>query len=79
MNRIKQFFSGLVQNVWFGIKTSYRASKFYFAMKLLILLSTTAIPIVNIRLWREVLNGIVVGSEGAKAVVVYLSRRLPFA
>lgn len=72
MNRIKQFFSGLVQNVWFGIKTSYRASKFYFAMKLLILLSTTAIPIVNIRLWREVLNGIVVGSERAKAVFICL-------
>lgn len=72
MNRIKQFFSGLIQNVWFGIKTSYRASKFYFAMKLLILLSTTAIPIVNIWLWREVLNGIVVGSERAKAVLICL-------
>lgn len=72
MNRIKLFFSGLIQNVWFGIKTSYRASKFYFAMKLLILLSTTAIPIVNIWLWKEVLNGVVVGSERAKAVLICL-------
>ena len=48
MNKIKQFFSGLVKNVWFGIKTSFLASKFYFSMKLLILVSTTAIPLVNI-------------------------------
>ncbi len=59
MNKIKLFFSGLFRNVWFGIKTSFGASKFYFSMKLLILLSTTAIPLFNIWLWKEVLNGIV--------------------
>lgn len=58
-NKIKAFFGGLFKNVWFGIKTSFLASKFYFSMKLLILLSTTAIPLVNIWLWKEVLNGIV--------------------
>ena len=57
-NKIKDFFDGLFRNVWFGIKTSFLASKFYFSMKLLILLSTTVIPLVNIGLWKEVLNGI---------------------
>ena len=58
-NKIKDFFDGLFRNVWFGIKTSFLASRFYFSMKLLILLSTTAIPLVNIWLWKDVLNGIV--------------------
>lgn len=59
-NKIKDFFDGLFRNVWFGIKTSFLASKFYFSMKLLIMLSTTVIPLVNIGLWKEVLNGIAV-------------------
>ena len=58
-NKIKAYFGGLFKNVWFGIKTSFLASRFYFSMKLLILLSTTVIPLVNIGLWKEVLNGIV--------------------
>lgn len=72
MKRIKQFFSGLVKNVWFGIKTSFLASKFYFSMKLLILVSTTAIPLVNIWLWKEILNIIVNYQNGRKNVIVYL-------
>ena len=80
MNQIKQFFSGLVKNVWFGIKTSFLASKFYFSMKLLILVSTTAIPLVNIWLWKEVLNGIVDYQNSSKTVIaclaVYLSLQL---
>lgn len=59
MNKIKTFFSGIIKNVWFGIKTSFRASKFYFSMKFLILLSTTVIPIINIWFWKEIVNGIV--------------------
>ena len=59
MNKIKQFFSGLIGNVWFGIKTSFLASKFYFSMKLIILLSTTVLPLASIWLWKEILNGIV--------------------
>lgn len=73
MNKIKQFFSGLVKNVWFGIKTSFLASKFYFSMKLLILISTTAIPLVNIWLWKEVLNGIVDYQNSSKTVIVCLA------
>lgn len=73
MNKLKQFFSGLIKNVWFGIKTSFLASKFYFSMKLLILLSTTAIPLANIWLWKEVLNGIVNYKDNSQTVIVCLS------
>lgn len=59
MNSNNKTFFGVFKNVWFGIKTSFLASKFYFLMKLIILFSTTAIPLINIRLWREVLNGII--------------------
>ena len=73
MNKLKLFFSGLIKNVWFGMKTSFRASKFYFSMKLLILLSTTAIPLVNIWLWKEVLNGIVDDQRSGKVVMICLA------
>lgn len=69
MDRIKKFFSGLVKNVWFGIKTSFLASKFYFCMKLFILFSTTAIPLLNIWLWKEVLNGLA-DYEGSGEMVI---------
>lgn len=78
MNKIRQFFFGLFKNVWFGIKTSFLASKFYFSMKLLILLSTTAIPLVNIWLWKEVLNGIVDYQNKSKTVIVCLVVYLSF-
>ena len=71
MNSIKSFFSGLSKNVWFGITTSFGASKFYFSMKFLILLSTTAVPLFNIWLWKEVLNGIV--EKDSKLVLFSLS------
>ena len=73
MNKMKLFFSGLIKNIWFGMKTSFRASKFYFSMKLLILLSTTAIPLVNIWLWKEVLNGIVDYQHSGKVVMICLA------
>ena len=73
MNKIKHFFSGSIKNVWFGIKTSFLASKFYFSMKLLILFSTTAIPLLNIWLWKEVLNGIVDYQNSSRTVIVCLT------
>lgn len=73
MNKIKQFFYRLIKNVWFGIKTSFLASKFYFLMKLLILASTTAIPLMNIWLWKEVLNRIVDYQNSSKTIIVCLS------
>ena len=72
MNKIKDMFGVLFKNVWFAIKTCFLASKFYFSLKLLILLSTTAIPLVNIWLWKEVLNGIVDFSERKQTVIVCL-------
>ena len=49
------------------MKTCFLASKFYFSMKIIVLLSTTAIPLINIWLWKEVLNSIAdVGANGKK-------------
>ncbi len=72
MNKIKTFFSGLFKNVWFGIKTCFLASKFYFSMKLVILMFTTLIPLVNLWLWKEVLNGIVDFQNSKQTVIVCL-------
>ena len=72
MNKIKAFFSGLFRNVWFGIKTCYIASKFYFLMKLIILIFTTLIPLVNLWLWKEALNGIVDFQNSKQTVIVCL-------
>ena len=72
MNKIKTFFSGLFKNVWFGIKTCFLASKFYFSMKLVILMFTTLIPLVNLWLWKEVLNGIVEFESCKQTVIVCL-------
>lgn len=73
MSKIKQFFSELFQNVWFGIETSFLASKFYFSMKLLVLFSTTIIPLINIWLWKEVLNGIVNYETNSSLVIICLA------
>ena len=72
MNKIKTFFSGLFKNVWFGIKTCFLASKFYFSMKLIVLIFTTLIPLVNLWLWKEVLNGIVDFGNRKQTVLVCL-------
>lgn len=72
MNKIKTFFSRLFKNVWFGIKTCFLASKFYFSMKLIILMFTTLIPLVNLWLWKEVLNGIVDFGNSKQTVIVCL-------
>ncbi|MBS5843163.1 MAG: ABC transporter ATP-binding protein [Clostridiales bacterium] len=80
MNKIKNFFSSISKNVWFGIKTSFLASKKYFSLKSLILLSTTFIPLVSIWLWKEILNGIVNINTAKDTVilclVIYLSLKL---
>ena len=72
MNRIKTFFQGLIKNVWFGIHTSFLASKFYFSMKMIILISTTVVPLVNIWLWKEVLNGIASYRANGQRLPLYL-------
>lgn len=50
----------MTKNIWFGVKTCFLASKLYFFLKCLVLLSTTLIPLMNIWLWKEVLNGIMI-------------------
>ena len=72
MNKIKDMFGVLFKNIWFAIKTCFSASKFYFSLKILILLSTTAIPLVNLWLWKEVLNGIVDFANSGQRVIVCL-------
>ncbi len=72
MSKIKTFFSGLFKNVWFGIKTCFLASKFYFSMKLIIMMFTTLIPLVNLWLWKDVLNGIVDFGNSKQTVIVCL-------
>lgn len=80
MNKIKNFFGSISKNVWFGIKTSFLASRKYFSLKCLILLSTTFIPLASIWLWKEILNGIVNINTAKDTVilclVVYLSLKL---
>ena len=72
MNKCKKFFSGILKNVWFGITTCFKASKFYFSMKFVILMFTTLIPLVNLWLWKEVLNGITDFENHENTVIVYL-------
>ncbi len=76
MNKLKDMFGVLFKNIWFAIKTCFFASKFYFSLKLLILLSTTAIPLVNIWLWKEVINGIVDYERNKQTVIVCLTAYL---
>ena len=73
MNKCKKFFSGILKNVWFGITTCFKASKCYFSMKLVILMFTTLIPLVNLWLWKEVLNGITDFENHKNTMIVYLS------
>lgn len=71
MKKIKTFFLNVTSNVWFGFKTSYSASKKYFLLKCLVLLTTTFIPIYTIWLWREIINGIIV--QAKSTVILYLA------
>ena len=58
----------IIKNIWFGIKICFLSSKRYFLLKCLVLLSTTLLPLLNIWLWKEVLNGIVALDE---EIVIY--------
>lgn len=73
MNKVKEFFGNTTKNIWFGVKTSFLASKKYFAMKCLILFSTTAIPLVNIWLWKEILNLVALSLKLSNIVIIYVT------
>lgn len=72
----KQSIHSIFKNIYFGIKICFSASKFYFLMKLIILFSTTAIPLLNTWLWKEILNSIANFSNGHQNIflclVIYL-------
>lgn len=72
MNNIKNLLGSITRNVWFGIKISFLASKKYFLLKCLILLSTTLIPLASIWLWKEILNGIVNLNTARDTVIMCL-------
>ena len=55
---MKELLHTTVGNVFFSLKTSFLASKKYFLLKCLILLSTTAIPLASMWIWKNILNGI---------------------
>ncbi|MCD7711495.1 MAG: hypothetical protein LUJ25_01915, partial [Firmicutes bacterium] len=65
--------SELLKNIWYAVETCFLASKFYFSMKLVAMLATTAIPLLNYALWREILNGIVDYESSGNRVIVCLA------
>lgn len=71
---------GLFKNVRFGIKLCFLASRFYFVLKLVVLLFSTAVPLLNLWLWKEILNRIADFQDAYRSVVlclaVYLSLQL---
>lgn len=64
---------GIVKNIWFGLQTCFRASKKYFILKCVVLLSTTLLPLINIWLWKEILNFCMVADADRKKALVYLA------
>lgn len=53
----------IIKNVFFGIKTSYVASRKYFAIKCILLMFTTIFPILILWVWKELLNKIIYVKE----------------
>jgi len=73
MNKVKEFLGNIAKNIWFGVKTSFLASKKYFAIKCMILFSTTAIPLINIWLWKEILNFIALRLKSFNEIIIYVT------
>ena len=48
----------ILRNIGFGIKVSYEASPFYFALKCIILLVNTLVPLISLGIWRNIINSI---------------------
>lgn len=72
MNKFIKSFGTISKNIFFGIKTSFLASKKYFALKCIVLLTTAFLPLINIWLWKEILNGIVNPTGVRKTIILYL-------
>lgn len=71
MRQINFFFFEIIRNVSFGVKVSYKASRFYFICKCIVLLWTTFIPIVLLWIWKGILNELTGYSE-SKGLLMYL-------
>ena len=56
---MKELLRTTVGNVAFSLKTSFLASKKYFVLKCVILVSTTAVPLLTMWIWKNILNGII--------------------
>lgn len=79
MSDNKNYSFRLIENILFGVKISYFASRLYFFMKIIILIYTTSIPVVNIWLWKEILNKINNYIEGViivRYLIIYLGLQL---
>ena len=76
MKKIKRFFFDICTNIWFGIKTSFLASKKYFLLKSLLLICTTIIPLATIWLWKEIINRIAEGGNVLKTTIAFISAYL---
>ena len=63
----------LYKNMLFGINQCYHASKKYFMMKCLILISTTFMPLLTIWIWKEILNEVVSKNISEKRIIILLS------
>lgn len=51
-----------IKNIVFSFQSSFLASKKYFTVKCVISIITIVIPLVNMMLWRNILNGITAGA-----------------
>ena len=76
MKKILEVLSGIFKNIWFGVRTSFIASKKYFILKLFILLSTTIAPLYTMWIWKEILNNIVDVNNTNKKIILLLATYL---
>lgn len=68
----KRSSSGIIGNVWFGLKTCFLASRFYFSVKIILTLMSTFIPLVSIYLWKIILNNLVSPARNNEQILICL-------
>lgn len=65
-----KFLHTAVSNIAFALKTSFLASKKYFALKCIVLIGSTAVPLLTMWFWKHILNSLSFGSAGAIGLMV---------
>ncbi len=74
MNKLKKYFGVLFKNIYFCLKSCFNASKKYMTMKIIVLLLQSAIPLLTITLWRDIINLIVEDvAKNRYLILMYLS------